>query len=433
MLQRFLMSALIGLVALLAWQPVAAQDDAPPQTPAELCATNTPATDPESTSFEGAEDVLEEGVDYQAIFCTAAGPVYVDLYEEQTPVTVNNFIFLAQQDYYNNTRFHRVIEAFMVQGGDPTNTGSGGPGYQFEDEFVPDLRFDAPGLLAMANAGPGTNGSQFFITTSQPEHLNDAHTIFGEVLSGYDNVLNIAIRDPQRSFFPGTSLNTVVIVTDPARVDGETETVQPVTQSEVEAVWDALPEDVPAALEDFGPGFSALFEYDDALSGVYSTEDALELAEGTDYAAPLGEWFEAHTQQYAALSHVTSNGCDLTTFPVGAFSYRMDVFEDSDTASAAFNDDLLADVQTAQGFELLTENPLPYPVYSARVPLCDLDDALAVRGLQQVGRYVLTTEVLVTPDLIPESALQQAGVLLEDFPLPLYEDVLWPVLLPETR
>ena len=115
--------------------------------------------------FQEAETVLEPDVDYRAIFCTTAGTVYVDLYESLTPMTVNNFVFLAQQGYYDNTTFHRVIPDFMVQGGDPTATGSGGPGYQFGDEPVGFLTFDRPGLLAMANAGPGTNGSQFFITT----------------------------------------------------------------------------------------------------------------------------------------------------------------------------------------------------------------------------------------------------------------------------
>ncbi|MFP4324352.1 MAG: peptidylprolyl isomerase, partial [Anaerolineales bacterium] len=272
-MRRLMMfSTLLLVVLLMAVPGLAAQDDAgQTQSPAEICAANTPAPEPETVTFEAAEDVLEDGVDYSAVFCTSAGAVYVDLFEEQTPITVNNFVFLAQQNYYNNTRFHRVIDAFMAQGGDPTNTGTGGPGYQFEDEFVDDLRFDEPGLLAMANAGPGTNGSQFFITTSEPEHLNDAHTIFGEVLSGYENVQQIAIRDPQSSFFPGTSLNTVVIITDPASVDAEATDVPAATVDEAQALWDTLSETVPAALEDFGPGFSALFAYDQDASGVFNT------------------------------------------------------------------------------------------------------------------------------------------------------------------
>src|SRR5690606_7480411 len=131
-----------------------------------------------------------------------------------------SFVFLSQNGYYNNTTFHRVIQDFMAQGGDPTAQGAGGPGYRFPDEFVGFLNFDRPGLLAMANTGqPVTNGSQFFITTSLPDYLNFRHTIFGEVLEGQDVVENIALRDPETATEPGTSLDTVVIVTDPQLVD----------------------------------------------------------------------------------------------------------------------------------------------------------------------------------------------------------------------
>src|SRR5688572_14124487 len=120
--------------------------------------------------------------------CTDAGAIYIDLLEDFAPATVNNFVFLAQNNYYDNTIFHRVLEDFMAQGGDPTGTGSGGPGYQFRDEFAPFLTFDRPYLLAMANAGAGTNGSQFFITTAETPHLDFRHTIFGDVLEGQENV-----------------------------------------------------------------------------------------------------------------------------------------------------------------------------------------------------------------------------------------------------
>ena len=97
---------------------------------------------------------------------------------------MNSFVFLAEQGFYNGLIFHRVIDNFMIQGGDPSGTGSGGPGYQFEDEIAAGLSFDAPGKLAMANKGPGTNGSQFFITTVLTPHLNGNHTIFGQVVAG---------------------------------------------------------------------------------------------------------------------------------------------------------------------------------------------------------------------------------------------------------
>ena len=132
---------------------------------------------------------------------------------------MNNFVFLAGQSYFDSTTFHRVIPDFMVQGGDPTGTGRGGPGYRFEDEPVGFLIFDRPGLLAMANAGPGTNGSQFFITTVPTPHLNRKHTIFGDVLLGQDIVEAIRERDPSTASESGETLHTVLIITDHAEVD----------------------------------------------------------------------------------------------------------------------------------------------------------------------------------------------------------------------
>ena len=131
-----------------------------------------------------------------AILHTNAGPIRIELFDNHAPKTVRNFVELAEGareytdprtgqagngPYYDGTIFHRVISGFMIQGGDPTGTGRGGPGYQFADEFHGELQFDRPYLLAMANAGPGTNGSQFFITVGPTPHLNRRHTIFGEV------------------------------------------------------------------------------------------------------------------------------------------------------------------------------------------------------------------------------------------------------------
>ena len=130
---------------------------------------------------------------------TTAGDIVVTLFPDQAPVTVRNFVSLAEgskewrnpttgqksnEPLYDGTVFHRVIEGFMIQGGDPLGSGRGGPGYQFKGEFHPELQFDKPYLLAMANAGPGTNGSQFFITVGPTPHLNRRHTIFGEVADG---------------------------------------------------------------------------------------------------------------------------------------------------------------------------------------------------------------------------------------------------------
>ena len=117
---------------------------------------------------------------------TEKGDININLLPEKSPVTVANFVNLAKKGYYDGLKFHRVIDNFMAQGGDPTGTGAGGPGYQFEDEVNNGLNFSKAGKLAMANAGPGTNGSQFFITTVQTEWLNGNHTIFGEVVSDDD-------------------------------------------------------------------------------------------------------------------------------------------------------------------------------------------------------------------------------------------------------
>jgi cyclophilin family peptidyl-prolyl cis-trans isomerase len=161
--------------------------------------------------FTEAEQVLEEGKDYQAIIVTNKGTMRLDLFEDQTPETVNNFIFLARNHYYDGVVFHRVLQDFMAQTGDPTGTGTGGPGYEFEDEIVDTLQFDRRGLLAMANAGPGTNGSQFFITFVETPHLNGLHTIFGELVEGDEVLGNIKLIDPSQG---GSQPSVIAMMTD---------------------------------------------------------------------------------------------------------------------------------------------------------------------------------------------------------------------------
>ncbi len=133
--------------------------------------------------------------DIRIVLKTDKGPIDLTLFPSKAPVTAASFLNLAKQGKYDGIKFHRVIKGFMIQGGDPTGTGAGSRGYQFEDECVPELRFDRKGLLAMANAGPGTNGSQFFITHVPTPHLNGGHTIFGEVTKGQDVVDTIAQGD----------------------------------------------------------------------------------------------------------------------------------------------------------------------------------------------------------------------------------------------
>jgi peptidyl-prolyl cis-trans isomerase B (cyclophilin B) len=130
---------------------------------------------------------------------TDKGDIDLTLFPSKAPVTVANFLNLAAQKYYDALTFHRVIADFMIQGGDPTGTGMGGPGYKFEDEFATDLQFDKPGVLAMANAGPRTNGSQFFITHKDTPWLNGKHTIFGQVTKGQDVVNAIKQGDKIKS------------------------------------------------------------------------------------------------------------------------------------------------------------------------------------------------------------------------------------------
>lgn len=149
---------------------------------------------------------------YSAVFNTEAGNFTVLLFADKAPRTVNNFVFLAREKYYDEVTFHRVIHGFMAQGGDPSGTGRGGPGYQFEDEFHPSLKHDAEGILSMANAGPNTNGSLFFITYAPQPHLNNRHTVFGKVIEGMDVVRAIPERDPSRAQQPGLRIHTIEIV-----------------------------------------------------------------------------------------------------------------------------------------------------------------------------------------------------------------------------
>ena len=149
---------------------------------------------------------------YVATFRTEVGDFQVELFAAQAPKTVNNFVFLAREGFYDGTTFHRVMRDFMAQGGDPTGTGTGGPGYEFEDERgALSLKHDRAGILSMANAGANTNGSQFFITFVPTPHLNGKHGVFGQVISGMNVVQSIRERDPQRAREPGTRINSVVI------------------------------------------------------------------------------------------------------------------------------------------------------------------------------------------------------------------------------
>jgi cyclophilin family peptidyl-prolyl cis-trans isomerase len=149
---------------------------------------------------------------YTATFHTSRGDFTVELFAAEAPITVNNFVFLARDGFYDGTTFHRVIKGFMAQGGDPTGTGTGGPGYQFADERgALALKHDGPGILSMANAGANTNGSQFFITFGPTPHLNGKHGVFGRVVSGMNVVNSIRERDPDRDRQPGDQIQSIEI------------------------------------------------------------------------------------------------------------------------------------------------------------------------------------------------------------------------------
>lgn len=165
-----------------------------------------------TTYSEAPPTLIDTAKKYYAVIKLAkGGQIVVELYPAQAPITVNSFAFLACKDFFDGVTFHRVLQGFMAQGGDPTGTGTGGPGYQFvneENEFT----FDRAGVMAMANAGPDTNGSQFFITFAPAAYLNGGYTIFGQVVEGMGVLNSITLRDPDTSpSYNGDAMETVDI------------------------------------------------------------------------------------------------------------------------------------------------------------------------------------------------------------------------------
>jgi peptidyl-prolyl cis-trans isomerase B (cyclophilin B) len=152
---------------------------------------------------------IDPSHNYVATMKTDKGNVKIELFPKDAPATVNNFVFLAREGFYDGVTFHRVIPGFMAQGGDPTGRGNGGPGYQFKDEFS--AQTHQAGSLSMANAGPNTNGSQFFICYEPQPHLNGRHTVFGKVIEGMDVVRSFNERDPQRGGPPAATIQSIEI------------------------------------------------------------------------------------------------------------------------------------------------------------------------------------------------------------------------------
>jgi cyclophilin family peptidyl-prolyl cis-trans isomerase len=363
-------------------------------SPTELCLEALPTPQPETRVFQEAEDVLQEDVDYYAIFCTSKGAVVVNLLEDETPVTVNNFVFLAQQGYYNNTHFHRVIPDFMAQGGDPTNTGTGGPGYQFQDEIREELTFDRPGLLAMANAGPGTNGSQFFITTAETPWLDGNHTIFGTVISDeYQQVVeNIRIRDPQQPLGAGTALFTVLIVEGEDAFDVEAE-VPAATRDEAESIIERLPETAPNLLDLYFNNGSALLSLSEA-----SVSDADNDGFAIDVA-------------------VTSESCALEQFPLYSMDYRVITGSpDVESVVASFGD-----------YEEVDNPDYDFTLLTRDLEACDttLHDAV---GVWTEGDQVVAARIVVTQ---PNAEID--APLLVELVAQYYEELLYPILRPSAQ
>ncbi len=194
---------------------------------------------------EPPEMQIDPNESYVATISTAKGDIVVELFADRAPNTVNNFVFLARQGFYDNTTFHRVIPDFMAQGGDPSGTGSGGPGYAFADEFHPELRHDKAGILSMANSGPDTNGSQFFITYAPTPHLDDMHSVFGQVIEGMDVLTALMPRDPAAATSPGDAIERITITTGEGAITpttGITPTVEsPVTPAAPEpAIYETI-------------------------------------------------------------------------------------------------------------------------------------------------------------------------------------------------
>jgi len=162
--------------------------------------------------YSPPDKVIDPAKKYTATIKTAKGDIVVELYADRAPTTVNSFVFLANNKFYDGVSFHRVLEGFVAQAGDPSGTGLGGPGFSCNDEIDNSLVFDQPGVLAMANSGPNTNGSQFFITLAPHTELNGKYTIFGHVVSGQDVAGKIMLRDPQQDpNAPADSIQSVVI------------------------------------------------------------------------------------------------------------------------------------------------------------------------------------------------------------------------------
>lgn len=378
-----LIRPLIVLLIFAAHSAFALAQDAP--TPQELCDAAEPAP-LTMMQFDAAEPVLDPDLDYRAIICTSAGAIYVNLYEHLTPITVNNFVFLAQQGYYDSTTFHRVIPDFMAQGGDPTGTGRGGPGYRFQDEPIGFLTFDRPGLLAMANAGPGTNGGQFFITTAPTPHLNYKHTIFGDVLIGQENVVAIRERDPGAASEAGETLETVLIITDASVAEDQS----------MQAPERASQMQVTAAFESFAAGLPPTLPLDDQLSGYFSTEALAVSAVAEDLQDGFASFAAEYGHQYRQRLLVANDACDPSIF-FSTLDFWVDVYRDAESAVEAAQSEFMQHWLDSYDYERDDASP---DVYRLDAATCDGEAGVYLLSLTARGRFLLTINVLVADSIL---------------------------------
>jgi len=209
-MRRNLQTTLLALAVLTGLLLGCSAEATPPTPTPDMRDTRNGAQMPQQYDAPPALTIDPEK-SYTATFKTEKGDIVIELFADKVPNTVNNFVFLAREGFYDDTTFHRVIDGFMAQGGDPTGTGTGGPGYRFADEFHASLLHDKAGILSMANAGPNTNGSQFFITHGPTPHLDNRHAVFGQVTGGMDVLMSISVRDPQSSRTPGDAIHTIEI------------------------------------------------------------------------------------------------------------------------------------------------------------------------------------------------------------------------------
>lgn len=419
-LKRFSAGVIAALVgALLIGMPGSLAFAQEAQTPEQICeAATQDLAEPETREFEQAEDVLEEGVDYWAVLCTAQGPVTIDLLEEVAPLAVNSFIFLAREGYFNNTTFHRVLPGFMAQGGDPTGTGSGGPGYQFADETDTDLIFDRPGIVAMANAGADTNGSQFFITYTATPWLDGSHTIFGRVYAGQGAAELLTPRNPeQMPAYEGDALQTVVILEGADAIDAVADSAPTIEH------WQTLLRRLIADL------IGAPFVQDDAQSGARTLDEHV-----ADWGAAGGEALAEYMADYlttndfagSAAVELAIEECPATPEELPFWELRFEVsdYGNEENASAVSADAARAEQLVESGAYASSVEGTMIGGRLFREPLTEHEcgaEAGRYRFELPNGRYLLVVEAVLDETIIND---ESAEITPEQFMVYLMDQIL---------